>query len=137
MYFGLIDRGSQRKLVYRGDSDSGMIIEIDFKSEAVSGTITLTNTSTRESLSLDLSKAESIVGSSIAAGDIIRIDTRVGKKSVTFERSGTYYNILNSFDKGSDWLQLAPGSNSFSYTAAEGVENLEFKMILNSSYEGI
>lgn len=137
MFFGLIDHGSERSVNYKGDLESGMLIEIDFKNDGVTGTISITNTLTRESLSIDISKVETIIGSTLDAGDIIFIDTRIGQKSVTFERSGVRTNILNAFNRGSDWLTLSPGKNTFSYSATSGVEKLQFKFITNLTYEGV
>ena len=70
-------------------------------------------------------------------GDIIRVNTRRGNKSVTLIRNGTETNIINDMIRGSTWLQLAPGINELSYECDEGAENLSVYLSTYRCYEGV
>jgi hypothetical protein len=70
-------------------------------------------------------------------GDVIRINTNRGKKSVVLIRDGVETNILNSMQDGSKWLYLAAGINEFSYECDEGQINLIVKVINTVCFEGV
>ena len=59
------------------------------------------------------------------------------KKSMTLLRNGETTNILNILGKHSDWFMLARGDNVFSYTCDYGEENIYFKIISQTTYEGV
>lgn len=69
--------------------------------------------------------------------DKLVVNTNKGKKSVTLYRDGNKYNVLNSLEKGSTWLQLHRGVNGFSYSAETGLEDMQVKLITNKWYEGV
>lgn len=52
--------------------------------------------------------------------DRLIIDTHTGKKSVTYVHDGVAHNYINTLMEGSTWLQMAVGSNEYSYTVDEG-----------------
>lgn len=70
-------------------------------------------------------------------GDVIRINTRRGKKSVVLIRGGVETNILNDMQSGSKWVQLAPGQNELSYECDEGQTNLTVHVHSTKRYEGV
>lgn len=70
-------------------------------------------------------------------GDIIRVNTRRGNKSVTLIRNGIETNIINDMIRGSTWIQLAPGVNELSYECDEGAENLNVYLSTYRCYEGV
>lgn len=71
------------------------------------------------------------------AGDVIRINTQRGEKSVTLIRDGTETNILNSMTSGSHWLQLAIGTNVLTYECDVGAENLNVFLSIQKYHEGV
>lgn len=73
----------------------------------------------------------------IQDGDIIRIFTKTGSKTVTLEREGVIMNIINRMVSGSTWLTLRPGENKFYLRASGGVSNLKVKLIHRNAYLGV
>lgn len=69
--------------------------------------------------------------------DKLVINTNKGQKSVYLYRNGNKYNVINSLDKGSSWLQLYRGVNRFSYNADSGIDDIKISMITNKWYEGV
>lgn len=57
----------------------------------------------------------------IEKGNIIRITTKTGNKTVTLERGGVQENIINRLVSGSTWLTLRDGENKFYLRAAGGI----------------
>lgn len=133
--FGAINTYTDANIYYAGDSEVGVTITIHAVGEATK--IAIYNTGTRESMTIDTDKIESITGSGIVAGDDIIITTVRSKKSIQLLRAGVYTNILNALDKNSDWFQLAKGDNVFAYTAETGVNNLQFRVQNDIIYEGL
>lgn len=72
------------------------------------------------------------------AGDIIRIDTIRGERSV-YLMNGIYgqQNLINSIAQNPDWLQVAPGDNTFAYSCVSGLEYLEVTLAYTDLYEGV
>lgn len=122
-------------IFYEGDAETGMVIKIHFVGPA-SG-ITIYNVKSRESMKIDTTKLEAIVGSPIQAADDLVISTITGKKSLIFMREGKIYNVLNCLDRDSDWLKLAIGENVIAFTADEGNYNLQFEVYNDILFEGV
>ena len=70
-------------------------------------------------------------------GDIVRLNTRAGEKSLTLIRDGIESNILNNMQMGSKWFNLRVGDNIFSYTALHGAENLRMTIELQPIFTGV
>jgi len=132
---GIIENLKERTIYYTGDSETGIIIQIHALGSAEN--VTIYNTGTRETFTIDTDKLESLTGYGIIAGDDITISTLRGKKKITLLRNGIETNILNCIDKNSSWFQLAKGDNIFTYVATYGGSNLQFKTISQIVYEGI
>ena len=71
------------------------------------------------------------------AGDVIRISTIKGNKSVILTRNGTDTNIINNIAKNITWFQLEPGDNLFTYEATEGLQDLSVTFIYDRIYAGV
>lgn len=109
------------------DDETGVVIELN-ATGAVS-TPTITNETTGETFTINTAMAE---------GDKIVLNTRRGEKSLTkIAADETTTNIINAMDPGSDWFNLIPGENTFSYSAAAGAENLTIQLILQPIFEGV
>lgn len=122
-------------IVYSGDADAGMVMTIRALGDVTN--IIVYNIDTRESMTINTAGITTITGKALGAGDDIIISTIKGSKYVKLLRGGVYYNILNCLDKSSDWLQLTAGSNVFAYTAATGVDNLEFAISSPTLFAGV
>lgn len=70
-------------------------------------------------------------------GDVIRINTNRGEKSLVLIRNGHETNILNNRQTGSTWLQLASGINELSYECDDGQENLTVNIYNTICFEGV
>lgn len=55
-------------------------------------------------------------------GDRLEVCTITGKKRVSHIRAGVQSNYINTVMDGSEWLQMAPGANEYSYTVEENGE---------------
>lgn len=120
---------------YSGDVDTGITITMRAIGDVEN--VTIYNTGTRESMSIDTDKLEALTGSKIVVGDEITICTVKGSKSATLLRNGVYTNILNCLSKGANWFQLTKGDNMFAYVAEYGSINLQFKVTHSILYEGV
>ena len=133
--FGKIHYSQEQTVRYNGDAEVGVIITIHAVGSAEN--ITIYNTGTRGTMSIDTAKVEQIMGSGIQSGDDIIISTVKKDKYIYLLRDGVYTNILNALDKDSEWFQLTKGDNIFAYTAEEGATNLQFKIENRTLYEGV
>ena len=133
--FSEIKNSVEGVVTYLGDIDVGAIIYIHAIGTA--SNITIRNTRTKESMTIDTAKIEKLTGQGIVYGDDIIIDTIKGEKSITLIREGVLYNILNCLDKNTDWFTLTKGDNIFLFTAESGESNLQFRIENQIVYEGV
>lgn len=133
--FGVIKIKSEETVYYTGDSNVGVLINIHALGNV--DMINIYNVNTREKMSIDTTKIESMTGSGIIAGDDIIINTVRNNKSIQLRRNGELINILNCLNKDADWFTLSKGDNIFSFTADYGANNLQFKITNSILYEGI
>lgn len=126
-------------VLYEGDSEVGMTLTIN--ATGVAEDVTIFNVNTGESMSIDTSKISLVsdppLVEHIQNGDEIVISTVKGNKFMTLLRNGSYYNILNTLDRSSNWLRLVRGDNVLAYSAVSGILNLQFKIENQIIYEGI
>lgn len=73
----------------------------------------------------------------MVSGDIIRISTVKGHKSVVLIKNGVEENINNKLYDYSDWLQAYLGDNLFRYNADSGIDNLAVKITTDQCYWGV
>ena len=117
---------ASEEITNTSDEESGAVFEITASGAAENPTIT--NDTTGESFTVNYS---------LQTGDKITLNTRRGEKSLTLTRSGTTTNILNAMAPSSRWVNILPGANTISYTAASGSANLALKLTLEPIFEGI
>lgn len=122
-------------LTYTGDIETG--VEIYIHAIGPASGINIYNIDTRESMRIDTTKLEAIIGSGIMVSDDIVITTTKGMKTIKFIRYGVSYNIINCLDRKSDWFTISKGSNRFGFTADSGSTNLQFKIKNKVVYEGV
>lgn len=108
------------------DEETGIVIEL--YANGLSLEPTIYNMTTNESFTIQ---------HEFEPGDIVRINTRRGKKSLILIRDGVEMNIINKIVRGSKWFNLIVGDNIFSYTCTFGTENLQVKIELQPIYGGI
>lgn len=111
--FSELETDTTTKVYNGGDIPAGMDITINFTGNVRSPIIY--NASTGEYYGIDRAFVD---------GDIIRINTRHGEKSAILTRYGVKFNLINNMRARSSWLQLAQGNNTFTFAAAEGVNNM-------------
>lgn len=139
--FGIIDDTIVKNLEYDGDVETGFTIKIVARGACKNLKIYSTEISekTGERPYIWI-KTDQMPGSSILNGDIITINTRIGKKSAKLIRSGTETNIMKYIDVNSTWLRIKHGTNPFFCTAdttGGSVLNLNINLLYNDLYEGI
>lgn len=133
--FGEIQNNAERTIVYNGDSEIGITISIYALGDVTN--VSIYNSGTRESMTIDTDKLKKLTGSGIIAGDQIIVSTVKSNKSITLLRNGVYTNILNVLDRNADWFQLTKGDNIFVYVAETGSSNLQFRIENQTVYEGV
>lgn len=109
-----------------GSIATGMIIE--FKAIATVVNPWLINVNSYQKLKANIT---------LQAGDILRINTNRGEKSVVLQRNNHTTDAFHTLDITSDFLQLEPGDNLFRYDATSGIEGLEVRMIFKTKYMGV
>lgn len=77
------------------------------------------------------------VNRSVAADEILHIDTTSGKKRVEVYRNGRVFNVFGYLDHDSDWLQLDVGENLIEHIADSGDTSSMVAVTWNSQYVGI
>lgn len=133
--FGNIINVPEQTVYYEGDADTGIVMYLHALGAV--GNVTIHNTQTLESMSIDTDKLLALTGSGFGAGDTIIISTIKGAKSIYLLREGNYINVLNCLDRNADWFQLSKGDNVFGYVVESGFSNLEFRIENQTLYEGV
>ena len=133
--FGSIVVNTDRELIYNGDEETGVTINIHPKS-SVTG-LRIVNISTNEGITLDDTAITNITGAGISAYDDIYINTVKGRKSATLTRAGISYNIINALGRTPDWFQLVKGKNVFSYTATTGAIDTIITIYYDVAFAGV
>lgn len=113
--------------VENGEVETGFIVEFQATTNQILNP-KIFNRTTQEFFGVNFDMNE---------GDVIRVNSKRGEKSVMLIRDGVETNILNLIQEGSKWLQLAIGRNEFSYESDEGQSNVIVKVINTICYEGV
>jgi hypothetical protein len=124
---GVFEMGMQRDqriIVNDGDAPAPLIIE--FYGPAVNPKIT--NKTTGEFIK---------VNQTLQEGEVMRIDTTPGNKSVYFvQPDGTERNVFNWIDLDSTFFQLVVGENEIEYSADSDIQgaivNIRYKKLYNA-----
>lgn len=117
---------NKEETIIAGDIETGM--DIQFIAVGSATNPTLYNTETLESLKVNIS---------LVKGDVLRVNTTRGQKSITYTHEGVTTNVINDLEPGSTWLQLQAGENKLLYTADLNAENLIVRIEYNNLYEGV
>ena len=133
--FGELSSGDPTNIFYDGETSVGVNIEIHFTGPV--NTLRIYNITSDQELLIDTDKVATLTGSGIQAGDLIKISTITGRKSIILNRNGTIYNILSCLSRDTRWIQLEPGDNIFVYSALAGVNNMLITITNKELYEGV
>lgn len=109
-------------LYYDGDSDTGAVFDITFKSDVEHTPsnpkkIRIDNSLTNTTSIFSLEKIKNIVSTmvegfeGIVTGDRIVLSTITGEKSLTYIHDGNSYNVLGAVESAGPWLTIAKGLN--------------------------
>lgn len=109
-----------------GNVSTGLIIELTANGKVINPVIY--DADSRESMGLRLT---------MQANDLIRITTIKGQTGVVLVRGGTTTNIINTIIDGATWFQANPGTNFYTYTVDDGLDNLSVKFMANALYSGV
>ena len=124
-----LDAGKVTNVRNDSETETGMTIEISFR--LAMSSVRIWNTETGESFGLSYN---------FMPGDVVRIDTNKGQKSVTLVRSATSTNLFTAIQAGSVFFQLEMGDNYFTYKADNDGVNDGYVTILfihNTVYRGV
>lgn len=132
--FGNVSSIAEGNIWYDGDSETGLIIDLIFHGNATG--IAIYDKETGEAMIFDDTKLRNIAGA-IQYGDILRINTNVGHKSVTYIRKDQSFDAMNALLAPLQWFKLTQGENVFGYDAETGLENLVFDIKYDILYGGI
>ena len=109
-----------------GDIETGMIVEFVAKGE-VSNPYLL-NLNTREQIKIN---------KTLSKGEVIRVNTNYGKKTVFGTIDGEETNCFSFLDLDSTFIQLEVGGNEFRWGADSNESNLEVNIIFSTKYLGV
>jgi len=135
--FGNLQINTEKSIWYVGDAPVGILIFAHATGEVRN--IRIANINTREVMVIDTSRFPSTIPGQgvMEEGDDLYISTIRGDKFIMLERHGVLYNVLSSLGSQYDWFTLERDDNLFTYTAEQGVANLQFRIENNIAYEGI
>lgn len=120
---------------YDGDADTGVLLYLEMDGQV--GDITLTNSSTRETMHISADRVAVMTGQALGIGDAIQISTIQGDKYINLIRAGESINLISALSRDSDWLTLTVGNNRFAYTAASGKENIVVRVEYATAFVGV
>lgn len=109
-----------------GEESTGLIIELQAMGIVLEPTVYNRTTGEKFTVRVDMKE-----------GDVVRIDTRRGQKTIVLLSNGVETNILNRIVKDSNWFTLVTGENEFTFTCAYGTDNLKIRYIVNMLFEGV
>lgn len=124
--FGEILEGSELNVPNLGEEETGLLVTL-VANNVVRNPVIYNNT-THQFYRLN---------TSLIAGDMVMINSNRGQKSVTLNRQGTIYNIINDMAQGSSWLMLPQGNNMMMFSAGYGAVNLEVSYEIDLLYQGV
>lgn len=133
--FGEINSVARRNVLYLGDAETGIKIEIHATGDA-SG-VGIYNETVGTKMEISDTKLVAMTGSGLKAGDSIIINTNKGNKSIHLLRDGVYTNILNALIAPIQWFVLKTGDNEYIFDAATGLSNLGYNISYVNTYEGV
>lgn len=133
--FGNIRNSFEETFYYDGEVDTGFVLTIHALGDV--GDITIYNSDTLESMTIDADKLAGITGSALKSGDDLIISTVKGRKSARLMRDAKYTNVLNCIGRGSVWFQLSQGENKYAYVLEEGSANIQLTFDVQNLFQGV
>lgn len=125
-----------QNIINGGDDNTGFILTIYFNG-GIEGNIIISN-SNNERILIKTSVIEEMVGSPLAAGDVITLSTNRKKRYLTLVKNGETINILNALDFTTlTWLELIPGDNLISYYVDNGNDYTSATFSFKNLYIGV
>lgn len=116
----------RKNIIYTGDVESGLIIQLFATGTVVNPTI------------YDVLKGKFFkLNYTFSESDTILINTNVGEKSVSLIRAGVTTNALGYMTPDSDWFTLEAGDNVFTYECDSGSGNLQLTFTTTLLYGGV
>lgn len=125
-HFSYLSHSTERNIVNDGEVETGFLITMQVNGEMSDPRFINKNTGQFFELDYDF-----------ILGDILKINTVVGKKSVILTRNAEDINLFNYVKPNSTWLQLSSGDNIYVYTATEGQTNADFTITHRDLYIGV
>jgi len=134
-----------KEFTYDGEGRTGFDMMLYFSGE-VTGKITIKNETTEQSFIIDTSLfSGTLADYKIKDGDQLKIRTIPGNKLVRFWKKQTdsttvdflTTDILYCVASGSDWLEVAPGSNKITISADSGEDYITASVTTVVKYEGV
>lgn len=114
-------------VIENGEVETGIILEFRANANGVKNPVFINRTS-QERFALDFE---------MRRGDVVRVNTRRGEKSVTLLRYGQEINLINHIRRDSKWVRLLPGLNELSYECEEGQSLTTVCVSMRRLYEGV
>lgn len=124
---GTVSTTDTTAINYEGNSDAGVIFTLSIN--RTMSDFTLYNTAPDNTLQ------SFIVNGSFVAGDVVRINSIPGQKSITLTRSSITSSILFWMDTSSSWITLQKGANNFRAFATGAT--IPFTLSYTPQYGGI
>lgn len=115
-----------KRIANKGEVTNGLKIECIFNDGAEN--ITIFNHKTNSFI---------CVNAYFEKDDILTISTYKMSKLITLERKGKLINFINNMRKDSEWLEVHPGDNVFSYKCKSGGSNVKITIKTNNLYMGV
>lgn len=125
--FSALTPNIRKSIVYAGDADTGIIIELFAAYGKVVNPV-IYDVLERTRMKLNFTMQQS---------DTILINTNVGEKSIYLLRNGVKSNAMGYLSQDSNWLSLQSGDNVFTYTSDEGVSSLQITFKTSVLYNGV
>lgn len=133
--FGSIRNSFEETFYYDGEVDTGFVLTIHALGDV--GDITIYNSSTLESMTINSDKLAGITGSALRVGDTLIISTVKGRKFARLMRDARTINVLNCIERGSVWFQLSQGENKYAYVLEEGSANVQLTLDVQNLFQGV
>lgn len=129
IYSGILDN--------EGSEPVGFTCDFHILDSVEIGNITIYHLETNSILAIDTSKIQAVLGEPLSRDDVIHLDTRRGQKSLKVVHGIVETNVLQIFDRNTNWMQLLPGRNSFTFSVAKNQDSVSIHLSSNLLIEGI
>lgn len=116
----------EKNIVNNSEYKCGIIVELQSMGQVVNPKIC--NQTNGEQFQLNFTMIQ---------GDIIRINTNTGEKSVNLIRNGEKFNMINKGTFNNKWIVLEPGDNLLAYNCMSGEENLTVTVEKREIFGGV